>query len=52
MLTQAKLPGKLGPVLRLEPVPESEQKQGPWWALEPGQGSRSVFVLKVGPGVK
>ena len=46
------MPGKLGPVLRLGPVPESELPLGPRWAPALGQGSRSVFALKLGPGVK
>lgn len=33
-------------------MPESELWLGPRWALELGQGSRSVFALKLGPGVK
>lgn len=49
---QGRMPGKLGPVLRLGPVPESELQLGPRWALELGRGSRSVFALKLGPGVK
>lgn len=49
---RGKMPGKLGPVLRLGPVPESELPLGPRWAPALGQGSRSVFALKLGPGVK
>lgn len=49
---RGKMPGKLGPVLTPGPVPESELQLGPGWALEPGQGSGSVSVLKLGPGVK
>lgn len=49
---QGRMPGKLGPVLRLGPVPEFELWLDPRWALELGQGSRSVFALKLGPGVK
>lgn len=52
MWKQGRMPGKLGPVLRLGPVPESELQLGPRWALELGQGSRSVFALKLRPGVK
>lgn len=46
------MPGKLGPVLKLGPVPEFGLWLGPRWALEVGQGSRSVFALKLGPGGK
>lgn len=49
---QGRMPGKLGPVLRLGPAPESELPLGLWRAPKLGQGSRSVFALKVGPGVK
>lgn len=49
---QGRMPGKLGPVLRLGPVPKSELWLGPRWAQELGQGSRSVSALKLGPGVK
>lgn len=38
--------------MRLGPVPESELWLGPRWALELGQDSRSVFALKLGPGLK
>lgn len=46
------MPEKLGPVLRLGPASESVLWLGPRWALEMGLGSRSVFALKLGPGVK
>lgn len=49
---QGRMPGKLGPVLRLGPAPELELWLGSRWILELGQGSRSVFALKLGPGVK
>lgn len=49
---QGKMPGKLGPVLRLGPVPGFELQPDPGWAQEPGQGSKSVSALKLGPGVK
>lgn len=49
---QGKMPGKLGSVLRLGPTPESELLLGPRWALQLGQGSKSVSALKLGPGVK
>lgn len=52
MKPQGRMPGKLGPVLRLGPVPESELQLSPRWALELGPGSRSMFALKLGPGVK
>lgn len=46
------MPEKLGPVPRLGPASESVLRLGPRWALEMGLGSRSVFALKLGPGVK
>lgn len=46
------MPGKLGTVLRLGPVPGSEVQLDPGRAQELGQGSMSVFALKSGPGVK
>lgn len=49
---QGKMPGKLGSVLRLGPMPESELLLGPRWAPELGQGSKSVSALKLGPGAK
>lgn len=49
---QGKMPGKLGPVLRLGPAPESGLQLDPRWAPELGQGSRSMFALKLGLGVK
>lgn len=49
---RGKTPGKLGPVLRLGPGLTSGWQMDPERAQELGQGSRSVFAPKLGPGVK
>lgn len=49
---QGKMPGKLEPGLRLEPVLKSGRQMDPDWAQELRQGSRSVFAPKLGSGVK
>lgn len=39
-------------MLRLVPVPRFEVQMDPGWAEELGPDSKSVYALKLGPGVK